>query len=349
MAPVDAPKTRPSRSLASRLKRGILFLLILLIPLAGLGFFQVNTFLTTAVAPEKATTRFVISPGETLTGIARQLEEQHLIDNALFFRLYVRYKGAAGALQAGEYLFNAPHTPSEILAILQQGKVKLYRLTLPEGLNIRETAAAAARAGFCTQAEFIALCKNPAFIKELGISARSLEGYLYPDTYFFARTADCKQVIKTMTRSLDQVFTPAWKERAQSLGFTPHEILTLASIIEKETGKAFERPVIASVFHNRLKKGMKLQSDPTVIYGDPDFKGRIRTRHLRRKTPYNTYVIKGLPPGPIANPGAHAIEAALYPDRTDYLYFVSKNNMTHQFSRTLKEHNRAVRKYQLGK
>jgi UPF0755 protein len=144
------------------------------------------------------------------------------------------------------------------------------------------------------------------------------------------------------------VYTPEWEKKADDLGFTLKEIVTLASMIEKEAGVASEQPLISSVFHNRLKKGMRLQSDPTVIYGDTTFEGRIRTRHLQRKTEYNTYQMHGLPKGPIANPGAKAIEAALFPAESDFLFFVSKNDKTHYFSKTLAEHNRAVRKYQIN-
>ncbi|MCG8566126.1 MAG: endolytic transglycosylase MltG [Desulfobacterales bacterium] len=339
------PKTAPR----SKWKSALIFLLTSLGLVLALSFLGARQFLTTPVQPQRTTTRFVIPSGENLTGIALQLKEQELISNAFFFGLYARYQGAAASLQAGEYLFDAPHTPVEILSILKKGKVKLYRITLPEGLNMKETAAVVDRSGFCDKTDFLRLCTDADFIRELGIASHSLEGYLYPDTYFFPITADCRQIISKMVESLDRVYGNEWKKRGTELGFNRQEVLTLASIIEKETGKAFERPLISSVFHNRIHKGMKLQSDPTVIYGDPNFKGRIRTRHLRRKTPYNTYVIKGLPLGPIANPGAAAIEAALYPDKSDFLFFVSKNDRTHKFSKTLKEHNRAVRKYQLNR
>ena len=152
-----------------------------------------------------------------------------------------------------------------------------------------------------------------------------------------------------MVKRFWSVFKPEWKNRAKTLGFTIHQVVTLSSIIEKETGAAVERPIISSVFHNRLKRGIRLESDPTVIYGIKDFNGNITRRDLAEKTPYNTYKIKGLPPGPIANAGTKAIEAALYPAETRLLYFVSKKDNTHQFSTNIKDHNRAVRKYQLRK
>ena len=152
-----------------------------------------------------------------------------------------------------------------------------------------------------------------------------------------------------MVQRFRSVFKPEWEERAASFGFTVHEVVTLASIIEKETGATFERPLISSVFHNRLRKKMRLESDPTVIYGIKDFNGNLTRKHLKTRTPYNTYKIRGLPAGPIANPGRASLEAALFPEKTKYIYFVSKKDRTHYFSTNLKEHNRAVRKYQLGR
>ena len=158
-----------------------------------------------------------------------------------------------------------------------------------------------------------------------------------------------EKIISTMVQRFRSIFTPAWEDRAGHYGFTVHQVVTLASIIEKETGASFERPLISSVFHNRLKKKMRLESDPTVIYGIKNFDGNLTRKHLKTHTPYNTYKIRGLPAGPIANPGRASLEAALFPDDTAYLYFVSKKDSTHHFSNNLKEHNRAVRKYQLSR
>ncbi len=346
LAPTGQGKKRPP---VNRLKPMLLWVGLLGCIAATIIAFQAWSFLNTPVRPDSTTTRFIIASGESLTRIAENLKESDLISSAFFFSLYARHQNAAGSLQTGEYLFTNAHTPEEILFILRKGKVKLYRITLPEGLNMEETADVVARSGFCPREAFLALCRDADYIETLKVPSHTLEGFLYPDTYFFPVTAGCKDIISTMVTSFNRVFTEKWKERARELKFSVQDVVTLASIIEKETGKAFERPIISSVFHNRLERKMKLQSDPTVIYGDKDFRGRIRTRHLRRKTPYNTYVIKGLPLGPIANPGSAALEAALYPDRTDYIFFVSKNDRTHLFSKTLKEHNQAVRKYQLKK
>jgi UPF0755 protein len=182
----------------------------------------------------------------------------------------------------------------------------------------------------------------------MGIQAESLEGYLFPDTYYFPRNTPIDRIIQTMLDRFNTVFTPAWADRARGIGLSRHQVVTLASIIEKETGAAGERPLIASVFHNRLARGMRLQSDPTVIYGIEDFDGNLTRAHLETPTPYNTYQVAGLPPGPIASPGRAALEAALFPEETDYLYFVARGDGTHQFSTRLDEHNEAVRRYQLG-
>ena len=259
----------------------------------------------------------------------------------------MKYKKASKNLQAGEYILSASSSPEHILEILQKGKVKLYKITIPEGLNINEVALLVEKAGFCSQTDFKNLCSNRSFIDSLEIKAATLEGYLFPDTYFFPKHVSCKKIITAMVEHFRHIFTKQWQLKAQNMGFATHDIVILASIIEKETGDASERPLIASVFHNRLKKKMRLESDPTVIYGIKDFDGNIKKKHLKMLTPYNTYKIKGLPVGPIANPGALALYAALNPAKTSYLFFVSKKDTTHKFSRTIKEHNQAVRKYQL--
>ena len=327
-------------------------ILLGLLILAGLLFFGSGLWvwrsLHTPAATDSREKIFNIAPGQSLKQIAANLESRGLVSDAVLFTWYARYKKAGTRLPAGEYLLPGNMTPAQMLDTLLEGKVRLYRLTVPEGLNMHETASLVAAAGLCDTKTFMDLCMDHEFIAALAVPSHTLEGFLYPDTYFFSKSAACRQVIKKMVSTFFTVFTPQWQERAQTMGFTLQEIVTLASMIEKETGDASERPLIASVFHNRLKKKMRLESDPTVIYGDPEFEGRIRTRHLRRKTDYNTYQMHGLPKGPIASPGEKSLEAALFPARSEYLFFVSKNDTTHYFSKTLSEHNRAVRKYQLN-
>ena len=324
--------------------------LALAVILAGtLFYFWMAEFLTIPPGRDNTPVIFTIPPGQGLSAIARDLEGAGLISDSLRFKLYARYKKAGTRLKAGEFELAKTFLPDKVLDHLISGKVKLYRFTIPEGLNMEEIAGVVEKTGICERQTFLDLCRDSTLIREAGLKARSLEGYLFPDTYLYPKTATCRQIILRMTQGFHRTFTQAWQARAKALGYSVHEIVTLASIIEKETGAAKERPIIASVFHNRLQKGMRLESDPTVIYGQDDYHGRIRYKHLRRVTPYNTYQIQGLPVGPIASPGKAALHAALYPANTDYLFFVSKNDATHQFSKTLKAHNRAVRKYQLNR
>ena len=292
---------------------------------------------------------FTINRGENLLKISKNLFHEKLIKSSTMFTLMVRFKHQAGKLQAGEFVISAAMPPEEILNIFVSGRVKLYKLVIPEGLNIEETAAIVERDGFGPKENFIMLARDKKFAKSLGINSDSLEGYLFPETYFFPKNTSQKKIIIQMVKEFNRVFTLKWRKRAKALGFSVHDIVTLASIIEKETGNADERPVVSSVFHNRLKRNIPLESDPTVIYGIKNFNGNITKKDLNTKTPYNTYRMRGLPHGPIANPGKLSLKAALFPADTNYLFFVSKNNSTHKFSKTIKEHNMAVRKYQLGK
>jgi UPF0755 protein len=237
-------------------------------------------------------------------------------------------------------------TPAEILSKLLNGQVLLHLLTIPEGLTITQIADVVSQQGLTDRVEFLRLAKDREFIMSLGIKAETLEGYLYPDTYKFPRPIKAREVLVAMVEQLRQEVGPDLLARIQELKMTMHEVLTLASVIEKETGSGGERPEISAVFHNRLKKHIPLQSDPTVIYGLPAFDGNLHKKDLSSPSPYNTYRVQGLPPGPIANPGIQAIRATLYPSDSRSLYFVSRNDGTHQFSATLIEHNKAVEKYQ---
>jgi UPF0755 protein len=292
---------------------------------------------------------FTVFPGQGLRRTADALKHDGLVSDALRFTILARLDKKDKLLKAGEYFISTAMTPREILGQMVEGRVYLYRLTIPEGYNLVQIAEAVAAAGLESEATFLDATRDPESARSLGIEAATLEGYLFPDTYYFPKGLDSAAIIATMVKQFRAAFKPAWEQQAKALGMTVHEVVTLASIIEKETGAPDERPLISSVFHNRLKRGMRLETDPTVIYGIPDFDGNIKRRHLTTHTPYNTYKIKGLPPGPIASPGALAMEAALYPAQSDYLYFVSKKDGTHQFSTTIKDHNAAVRKYQLRK
>ena len=295
-----------------------------------------------------STAAFVISPGDNFDRITDKLRDKSLIDHPLRFEIIARWKGFEWRIQAGEYQLSNQMTPMELLQALTRGQVVLYNVTIPEGFNIRQVARQMGAAGLAGFEAFLAAATNPELTRQLSVPADTFEGYLFPDTYAFARTATPEKIIKTMVAELRANFPAKWHKQAQELGFSVHDIIILASVIEKETGVAAERPVIASVFHNRLEKNMRLESDPTVIYGIKNFDGNLTRADLKKPTPYNTYQMRGLPAGPIANPGKASIRAALYPADTEYLYFVAKPDRTHHFSKTLNAHNQAVRKYQLS-
>ncbi len=291
----------------------------------------------------------VIPPGQNLSATANYLNYTGIIKNPVKFKLLARIKGCDKKIKAGEYLLSSSMPPIKILETIASGKVRLYKITIPEGYNLKQVASIIAKAKLGAKADFLRAATNSSFVYKQGINAETFEGYLFPDTYHFPKDITPEKIIAAMVERFRSIFNRKWKKRAKDLNLSIHQVVTLASIIEKETGVSFERPVISSVFHNRLKKRMRLESDPTVIYGLKNFDGNITRKHLATQTPYNTYTIKGLPPGPIANPGSKAIEAALYPADTDFLYFVSKKDRTHKFSANIKDHNKAVKKYQLRK
>ena len=329
--------------------RLILIVLVLLVVLGGLAAYLMIRWAETPVLSESEhpPSKIVfISDGATFQQVASMLERERLIKSRSAFVLLGKAHEAERKIHPGEYELNAAMLPADMLSKFLAGRVVLHSVTIPEGYSMGQIADVLAQHQITDRTEFVRLAKDKSFMKTLGISVDSLEGYLYPDTYRFPRSTAAKEVIKTMVEQLGQVMTAEWQARAKELHLSVHEVLTLASVIEKETGAGEERPQISSVFHNRLKKKIPLQSDPTVIYGLPNFDGNLHKKDLSHPSPYNTYRWPGLPPGPIASPGAQSIRAALYPVPSSYLFFVSKNNGTHQFSATLVEHNKAVEKYQ---
>jgi UPF0755 protein len=289
-----------------------------------------------------------IPRGSSVIEIGHILAEAGLIPEDMRFQILAKLMGVSSRLQAGEFRLPTGHTPMEILKELSIAKPVEHKITVVEGMTAKEIGRLFADSGWGTFEEFMQLIEDPAIIKKYGFEGNSLEGYLFPDTYHFTKaSADAESLVDMMVSRFKKVWAELADELAESeVKLTPQEIVILASIVEKETGASEERPRIASVFINRLRVKMPLQSDPTVIYGIKNFSGNITRKDLKTPSPYNTYTLPALPVGPICSPGKAALEAVISPASEKFLYFVSKNNGTHQFSRSLKEHNRAVQKYQ---
>lgn len=287
-----------------------------------------------------------IPEGSTLRQVASLLQREHLIRSRLAFLLLGKLKSAERRIHAGEYALHAGMKPREILSDIVSGRVVLHDVTIPEGYTAVQIGELLGQKSLADAGEFLRLVRDREFIRSLKLEEPSLEGYLYPETYRFAHSTKAKDVIRAMVANFQQVFTQELQARAKDLDMSRHEVVTLASLIEKETGVDAERELVSAVFHNRLRQRMPLQSDPTVIYGLNQFDGNLRKQDLLNTSPYNTYMVVGLPPGPIANPGAKSIRAALYPAPAKYLYFVSKNDGTHIFSTSLPEHNQNVERFQ---
>jgi UPF0755 protein len=342
-------KIKTGPSLASRLFG---FIGIAVVVALLLGFLYLLQYAQKFSAPETGSREVLVNipQGAGYPEIAKILREQGLIRDEGAFLWAIRIKSKLRQpvdIKAGEQALDPSLNTWEVIKTLVKGNFKFYPFTIPEGRNLREIALTVQGAGLGSAQEFLNLCYDRAFIQSLGIEADSLEGYLFPETYNFPKDTALKTIIKAMT---DQFFKVWEKHRtlAAAKGLSVNDVLTLASIVEKETGAPQERPLIAAVFFNRLGKKMRLQTDPTVIYGIPNFNGNLTRADLETPHPYNTYVIPGLPPGPIASPGEDSIMAVLNPAKAQYLYFVSKNDGTHHFSNTLAEHNRMVAQYQKG-
>lgn len=325
----------------------ISFISVLLLIVVFLFIVDLHKYANESADQDTSKKIITIHPGQSFNRTLDELTHSGIIKDPIKFKILARLKGRDNNLKAGEYDLSPSMTPATVLDRIIKGNVLLHKVTVPEGYNIQQIATLIGKSGLCAEDRFLKTALNASFARKMDIAGNTFEGYLFPDTYYFSRDVSPEKIIRTMHKRFKTVFTDQWRERAKKLGFSVHDIVTLASIIEKETGASQERPVISSVFHNRLKKRMRLESDPTVIYGMADFNGNITKKDLRTHTPYNTYKIKGLPPGPIANPGREALKAALYPAETRFLYFVSKRDTTHKFSTNIKDHNQAVRKYQL--
>ncbi|MEE2716950.1 MAG: endolytic transglycosylase MltG [SAR324 cluster bacterium] len=291
--------------------------------------------------------RLFIPSGTTFYQVTQQLRKQQMLAHPRIYDWTARWLEAPRRIKAGEFVVSRDWTTFEVLGHLIRGKGIRHRVTFPEGLNFRQVAARLEAKGFGDAASYLALMKDPKLLNRTGVAeAKTLEGFLYPETYFFSRVERPRQILAAMISQYHRTITPEFRARAKELGLSEYEVLTLASIVEKETGMAEDRGKIAAVFHNRLRKRMLLGSDPTVIYGMPEFNGNLTRKHLRTPTPYNTYTRRGLPPTPICNPGKGALYSTLYPDDVSYLYFVARGDGTSVFSKTLKKHNQNVWYYQ---
>lgn len=291
-----------------------------------------------------------VPPGAGAEAIADQLVEAGVVRDRLTFKLALWQTDGARRLQAGEYRFTGPMTAREVVLKLTRGEVHLRPITFPEGLTIEEMAQVFESSGFGPAASFLEAARRTELIAELDAEAGDLEGYLYPETYALPRDATADRLVRAMIARFVRVFDEDLRAEAAARDMTVRQVVTLASLIEKETARPDERPLVAAVYTNRLERGMGLQCDPTVIYAlrlAGQYDGNLRRADLAFDSPYNTYRYPGLPPGPIAAPGRESIEAALRPAAVDYLYFVSRNDGSHVFARTLAEHNRNVREYQI--
>jgi UPF0755 protein len=290
-----------------------------------------------------------IPPGASTADIRRRLVEGGVVRDELTVRAALLWSRQAQRLKAGEYRFERPVSAVDVIDKIARGDVFTRRLTFPEGLTIQEMAQLYASGGFGVAEDFVRAAGNGSLVKDLDAAAVDLEGYLFPDTYTLARTTSASQLISVMVERF-RASVPGVAGKAQDQGFSVRQIVTLASLVEKETGKAHERPIVAAVYRNRLRLRMGMQADPTVVYALQKagrYDGNIRRGDLSFDSPYNTYKYSGLPPGPIAAPGKAALEAALSPADVPYLYFVSRNDGSHVFAETLAQHNANVYEHQV--
>jgi UPF0755 protein len=290
-----------------------------------------------------------VPKGATFRQAVEILRSQKLIRDKRIFLVTGRLTGVDRRIRAGFYSLWTGMNPLEILKVLRKGKIIEYEVKVLEGDSLMEITSAFAKTGMISQEEFMELARDSDFLATYDIKAPSIEGYIYPDTYFIPKGMKAEEALDLMISNMREKLTDKFNARTQELGMTENLVLTLASIIEKEAVIDSERVLISAVYHNRLRKNMLLQADPTAIYGVKSSKERITLSDLKRKTPYNTYVNKGLPPGPIASPSIKSITAALYPANVPYIYFVAQDDRSHRFSETAAQHTEAVKRYRMMK
>ena len=331
--------------------RRLALLAVVAAALAAGGWWFLQYSLSQPYRAYKGAEQFVeILPGDGSRVIARKLVEAGVVRDEWTFRAALWQSGAARRLKAGEYRFDRPLGPRQVVDLLARGAVYLRQVTFREGLTIREMSGIYESRGLGTAASFVAAATDASLIRDLDPQARDLEGYLFPETYSLPRRAAAADLVKMMVTRFRRVFDAELRAGLEGEELGLRQVVTLASLVEKESARAEERPLIAGVYKQRLKIGMALQCDPTVIYAlerAGRFNGNLTKEGLDFDSPYNTYRYPGLPPGPIAAPGRGALQAAVRPADVDYLYFVSRNDGSHAFARTLDEHNRNVHKYQI--
>jgi len=290
-----------------------------------------------------------ISSGASAAEVAALLQEKGVIRSARSLRWWMRFSGTAGGIHTGQYRFQGPATLRQVSDAITQGRVLLETVTVLEGATRWQVAEALSAAGFGTYEQAWEATRNVSLIADLDPEATDLEGYLFPDTYAAPRDTGAEHIVQMMVTQFRAVWNDQRVHRAQEAGFTVRELITIASLVEAETGLASERALVSGVYHNRLRQRMLLQCDPTLLYAlylDGRRDRNIRRADFANPSPYNTYRVRGLPPGPIGNPGVASIDAALHPAATEYVYFVGRNDGSHAFSRTLREHNANVNRYQ---
>ena len=289
---------------------------------------------------------FQIPPGSSLHKVSKILKKNKIINNETFFILAVTLMGYEKKLQAGKFNFQKNTNNFQLIKKLVYGNESLVKVTVLEGWSLIQISKEIEKKIGIKQMDFLEVSRHPQFLKKLGIVAKSLEGYLFPETYFFSEGVSPESIIETMVFQFRKNFSTKFKNRMQDIGFNEIEVITLASIIEGEAIFDIERSKVSSVYHNRLRKGMKLQADPTIQYIIEGPPRRLLNKDLKIESPYNTYLNYGLPPGPINNPGLQSIKAALFPMETNFYYFVAKGDGYHTFTKTEKEHRIAKKKFQ---
>ena len=288
--------------------------------------------------------RVTIPSGASMRIAADSLEAAGVIGSARAFRFYAKLTGRDRSIKAGTYLLDRRASWNAVIDALVEGRGIVFSVTIPEGWDLRTIVPVIANVMKVPASALDSATRDTALIRRLGIPIPTLEGYLFPETYLLPEGSEALPIVRRLVNEFERRWKPEWNARLKQLGMTRHEVITLASIVEKEAKVATERPVISAVYHNRLKRGMLLQADPTVLYALGRHAARVLYRDLEVKSPYNTYRNVGLPPGPIASPGVASIEAALFPADVPFLYFVAHPDGHHEFRATLREHNEAVRR-----